>query len=317
MMVFRFLSCLALGLLASLPAAAECKLVQAASLPLTQTDTDIGIETLPVEIGGKTVPFALNTGSVVSFVTEAVARTADYKPEALENLVVYGMRYSAGAVIPRMALGGLVGTDQHFVLLKARETLGHAAGVIGLDKIEGYDVELDLAHGKLNLFKPDHCPGQVVYWTDSAAVIPFRVQDDGQINVPMKLDGQTVNVILDTSTATGEIRFAAAHRLFGLHRGDLRQSDDQEFGDYRYPFHALSVGGLTIANPDIGIFDYGDREEICDGKFHTQHREHFAEATYRCLGGGDLRIGLKQLRALRLFISFSEKTLYVTPAEAH
>ncbi len=41
----------------------------------------------------------------------------------------------------------------------------HVVGVIGTDLLGKFDVDLDIAHKKLNLFSPDHCKGQVVYWT--------------------------------------------------------------------------------------------------------------------------------------------------------
>ena len=305
------------GVLASLPAAAvadSCKLVQAASINLTRADNDIAV--FPVTIGGKELRFALNTGSVVSFITTRAAPTG-YRSTSVAGIYVSGRESSMGAIIPTMSMGGLVGTDQLFVLVTKRETIGGTSGEIGLDKLEGYDVEIDLAHDKLNLFKPDHCKGQVVYWTDTAAAIPFQIQPDGQINIPMELDGKTVNVLLDTTKPTSEISFAAVHRLFGATRGDLRAAADEEYGDYRRSFHTLNVGGLAISNPDIAIYDYGDNEAICDGKFHVPpHSPHYP-VPYRCYGGGDMRIGLKQLRALRLFVDFSEKMLYVTPADAH
>jgi hypothetical protein len=221
-----------------------------------------------------------------------------------------------GASIPTLKIGGLTATNQVFYITPGR-AVGEWSGELGLDKLEGYDIELDLAHDKLNLFDKNHCPGRVVYWTNSAAAIPIEVQPDGQINVPMELDGKPVNVLFDTLKPSAEMTFATAHRLFGVHRTDLRPSSEDEAGDYRGGFRALSVGGLAFSNPDIAIQDFGEREAICDGKFHYQHKEHFADVPYRCYGGGDMRIGLKQLRALRIFIAFGEKMLYVTTAEAH
>ena len=311
---------LALGLavLAPLPAlGADCKLVQSAALPLSRTPD--GWVVVPVEVGGTHARFTLNTGSVVSFVTPQAAALTAFHTEAIENVYASGNPLHQAAILSMFTLGGLVGTNQRFVLLSnGGSTTGGTDGEIGLDKLEGYDVELDLGHDKMNLFRQDHCPGQAVYWTDSAAVIPFQIQPDGQINLPMELDGKPVNVILDTTQSTSEIGVAAVHRLFGLARNELTAVPaDGGPGDYRGAFHTLSVGGLAISNPDIAIFDYGDSEAICDGKFHVPPRSRHYPVPYRCYGGGDMRIGLKQLRALRMFISFSEKTLYVTPAGAH
>ena len=301
-------------LIASSAAADECKLVKVASFRLTRSDNDT--PAVDVEIGGKSRPFAISTGATVSFIPEFVAKTASYKPVTLPGAYIANQWLEKGASIPTLKIGGLTATDQVFYMMPGR-SVGGWSGELGLDKLEGYDIELDLAHDVLNLFDKNHCRGHVVYWTDSAAAIPIDIQPDGQINVPMELDGKPVNVLFDTLQPSAEMTFATAHRLFDVHRTDLRASSDEEAGDFRRDFHTLSVGGLVFSNPDIAIDDYGDKEAVCDGKFHYIEKAHHEMVPYRCYGGGDMRLGLKQLHALRIFIAFSEKVIYVTPADAH
>jgi hypothetical protein len=66
------------------------------------------------------------------------------------------------------------------------------AGVVGMDSLAGFDVELDIAHHKLNLFSSDHCPGQVVYWADAYQKVPMRKSPLGIYYFPMELDGRQI-----------------------------------------------------------------------------------------------------------------------------
>jgi hypothetical protein len=314
-------SLFATGLLVATPAFADaCRLEQAATIALKRPQPDA--LTMNVGIEGRDWIFSLNTGSVPSFIGQTAVTNLHHTDKSLGSVFLLGREFTRGAILPKITLGGLAGDDQGFFIMPDYALAGSTDGQIGLDKLEGYDVELDIAHGKLNLFKKDHCKGQVIYWTNAAAVVPFELQATGQISVPMQLDGQPITVMFDTTIATSRMAVATAHRLFGIHRSDLQLNPQSSAGGegydvYRRAFRSLDAGGLAIANPEIDLVDYGDAEAICDGKIHVpQHTRHYP-IPYRCYGGADLRLGLKQLGALRLFVAFSEKTLYITPAEAH
>ena len=302
--------------------AAECKLVRATSIDLADTEPEA--VTFDITIQGKPYPFALNLESFVSMMGSDAAAKFTNARMPVHNLSLGDTRMTRAAVLPEIQLGGLTGHDEAFMLIPDNWLSGHDHGVIGevgLDKLQGYDVELDLAHDKLNLFQKDHCKGQVIYWTGTAAIVPFEMQLDGQIMIPTELDGVPIKVNLDTTRLTSQMTFATAHRLLGVRHADLELisgADDHHPDKYRYHFKTLAVGGLTINNPEIVISDYGAAETICDGHLHSDvYGPYHSARTYRCSGTADMQIGLKQLRQLRLFIAFSEKTLYITPADAH
>jgi hypothetical protein len=301
----------------------DCKLVQLASFDVSEPAP--GTVAIHVTIDGLDQLFAVSTRSVVSLVSRSTVEKFHLSTRVVQSSVaLHSQQPTQLATIPTLVLGGLKGTDlKFFVAPDGVLPRGGVAGVIGLDKLSAYDVELDLAHKKINLFDPNHCKGQVVYWTSTAVTIPFEAPHVGEFWIPLTLDGKIMRAQFDTVQASSRMTFATAHRMFDLTRASNGMTlweppvtdDDVPQNDiYRYPFQAISSGGLVINNPAILIDDFGDQENACNGRF----RSDLATAgTVQCFGGGNLQVGLTVLRSLRLFIAFSEHTLYLTGADAH
>ena len=75
--------------------------------------------------------------------------------------------------LPETQIGGL-----RFKTLKAVENPlvklpAGVEGVLGGDFFGRFNLEYNLKAGKLNLFSPDHCPGQVVYWANQYVAMPI------------------------------------------------------------------------------------------------------------------------------------------------
>jgi hypothetical protein len=79
---------------------------------------------------------------------------------------------------------------------------------------------------------------------------------------------------------------------------------------YAYPFKSLTLGDIAIANPKIEIIPDGKDTE-CDPDTRPSNK-----ALIHCSGVVDVRLRSSELDALRLYIAFAEKMLYVTPADA-
>jgi hypothetical protein len=316
---YRVVAAAALALLGfgTAAQAEDCKLVRTASIDLINTPK--GQVTVNVTIGGTDYPFLLSTASIISSIRQSMYDKWRWPSVSTSGMYFGNVELKTVAMVPELVLGGLKGKDQQFYVAPDDDFPSAAVGEIGLDKLEAYDVELDLTHQKLNLFSPAHCRGQVIYWTATAAAAPFVMQSRRrQIMIPMTLDGAALNVLLNTKYIDSEIDYAALHRLLDVDRKAMKPDLVNSTSSLRYlsyPFKSLSVGGLAIGNPRILVNDRGNSERVCDDKEHYGGERNVY--LYRCFGGGDMHLGLKQLRALRLFIAFSEKMLYITPADAH
>jgi hypothetical protein len=188
-------------------------------------------------------------------------------------------------------------------------------GSLGTDLLGEFDVELDLRHSKLNLFSPDHCPGHVVYWTNSvAAAIPFDFDAMHTVVFDADLDGKPIKVGISTLPGHGTLRPDIAYDVLGLpappsHPGTAIAVDKAP--PVTQTFKTLTIGGITISNPKIDIAGVTIEGLKCDGQSHSFHGMYI-----RCLDDVGFHIRLSEISALRMYFAFHEKMLYVTPASA-
>jgi hypothetical protein len=190
-------------------------------------------------------------------------------------------------------------------------------GYVGNDFLRNFGVEFDFANKKLNLYSKAHCPGQVVYWSDTSGVLPF---EEGKVNdlvVVVELDGKKIEATLNTGSETSSMRLDAATKLFGL-TSDSPGIDPIPGGptiDYRYRFKSLVAADVKISNPEIVLYTTVGKQ--C-GRFLVNKRDGIAgnSETSDCYSGPPLRLGMNFLSRLRFFVSYREKMIYLTPVEA-
>jgi predicted aspartyl protease len=208
----------------------------------------------------------------------------------------YGNRMDHVAVIPSLTTGNLHASDVH-ALIMTRDP--GVAGVIGPDLLLHYEVELDFAAKKMNLFAQDHCPGQIVYWThDPVATVPLDIDLFGHIGLDVALDGKTIHAHIDTGAPVSAMKWANASADFGLtpQSPGMTKEPEGEAGLF-YRFKSLALGGITIANPSVYI---------------TGGTNASGNAIKT-----DFLIGLRELSKLHVVISYKEKRLYATAPDAH
>jgi hypothetical protein len=320
---------LAAALLALLPAAAAadgCRLSQVASLALT--DATDGTPQIPVKIGGSAVNLVLDLNDPFSFLTSAAAAQLKLAPadsHAAPEVVFRDRAEKRGifkgdvsvVTVPRMEIGPLIVRGQGIYSASGVSFANGISGGVGLDILGRYDVELDLAKNRLNIFDPDHCPGQVVYWTHQpVGIVDIEPMPGGTVHYNFDLDGKTIGAFVTPENPQTLLAFFTAREEFALthaSKGVVAAGTNETLGAlYRYPFKALDANGLSIANPAVYLFGDENNDMVCDSKSHERGINH----GYRCRGDAALKIGLHELRALHLFFDFSEKKLYVTAANA-
>jgi hypothetical protein len=308
---------LAAGLCAFGPAqAASCQLKMVGSMDIYTGSN--GRLLVPVTVEGQSGYFRLDIGSPISAIVASASDNAGLKRSTLS----YGTTLHVDEhqvieqVAPELGLGGVKGDVYLAVAPQLENPDVREIGVLGFDVLRRFDVELDLLHNKLNLFSPDHCPNQVVYWTQSAPVAALPIQTKGfaDFSVTMQLDGKDVQTAISSATHHARLSTYVAGKLFGIAEPADAGSDTSK----PYAFKTLSVDGLTFMNPVI--YPYIDPTNgRCGGGSYEDKTPMHSEAhgmIMRCFGEDDLYIGLPELRKLRVFFDFSEKMLYATVADA-
>jgi hypothetical protein len=281
--------------------AADCKLVQITSLDASRDEA--GGLTVPATIEGRDKLLLIDTAGIYSLLTESTVADLKLSRRAMNSqlhltLGADGHLLSAGAIAHSFKLGNIVADKMEFAIIPDNMISHGAAGTLGPAVMANYDVEIDPAHNKVNLFSQSHCPGEVVYWTRTPyAAIPMRLDSFLHIILPVSLDGHAFEASLDTGSSHSWL-------LYDLAKGPFGWSDDTkeltptgntgaETGWYHYPFKSLSLNGVDIRKPQIDV-----------------HKGSGSAADRPAIV-----IGMDVLSKLHTFISYSEHTLYFTPAE--
>ena len=308
-------------MLASSAAAQSCGLSRVESYDMVPTEYgQIGINVL---IGDKQELMVVDTGAWFSFLSaDAVASLKLPTRSMSDQFVSYdvsGHRTSTVATAPSIAIGPLQVSSVDFVVAPPGDKFGaNVSGLIGANILKHFDIELDFAGRKVNFFAQDHCPGQVVYWTQSgSAHIPFKF-DGSKISLPVQLDGHELWAELDSGAFASTISAPMASQVFGLtpdspgvDRKEFTHVDGTKDVDATHVFGALNFGGVAIANP---------RLHLLADKMGAAARADNARTDYTDMPPVHLPailLGIAELRHLHLYIAYGEKVLYVTAADAH
>ena len=283
-------------------AGVECNLRLVTSLPMG-IDQAGGVY-VPMQIDGRSVNLLVDTGGLDSMLTGETVKALGLDTVAFgagRYLQVFGGRRIYGYATGRnILLGTLAAPHMRFLVMPDDMLAPEVQGTMAPDILRAYDDDFDFVNAKLNLISPDHCRGQVVYWTkDPPAAIPFTFDNITHIQISVLLDGKEIKADLDTGTSRTIFSLDEAERLFGFDTGSPALETLKEGGiarPYKFPFKTMTFGGVTVANPDIILVP------------DSESRMH---------GSDRIILGMGVLRQLHLYIAYREKTVYVTPASAH
>jgi hypothetical protein len=187
------------------------------------------------------------------------------------------------------------------------------AGEIGMDLFANVDFELDFKHKKLNLYSTDHCPGGVVYWSDTAASTPIKRGHLGNAFFPMELDGRILATTFSTGESTSGLPTDVTRRLYGFdeHSTDIETIARRDGGAVSsYRAMALSAPGLKVVNAKI-ILKPPSKCALSTGFSHN------ALVQYTDCWGAEppLHLGLDVMSKLHLYFAMKENMLYFTGAD--
>src|SRR5262249_32407021 len=136
---------------------------------------------------GKDLPMLIDTGSTYSMVTRQTVDQLGLRPQHLpQNLfhMVSGEGITSMASAHNLRIGKLTADRFPFLILPYGWDDPAMAGLIAADMLSSYDLEFDFEAMKLHLMSPQHCAGQVVYWTKQPYMaLPIRVDENRLIHL--------------------------------------------------------------------------------------------------------------------------------------
>lgn len=289
---FRLLAVLAaVALCASAAAlrAAPCTLALNSQLDL-QPETDL----IPVLINQQPASLKLDTGSFTTILTAQATRRlrvhADLdKSEHFRGVTddpwglrgIGGMRNAQEVMAHSLDLGALHGRNFH--LLSADIDLGPADGLLSIDFLADYDIDLDAAGRQVRLYRATGACGRPkVFLQPPLYVVPLLPSDaDRRPRVMVSIEGHDFTAIIDTGAPDTAI-FRHAGEKLGVsventsdRHVTVRGIGPDQVAAVTHVFASVTIGDLTIRHMPIDVLDdaLGDDVDVVLGR-DFQRRLH-------------------------------------------
>jgi predicted aspartyl protease len=290
----------------------DCTLKQLASLDLVG-DPSLGL-VVPVVIQDSPDYMILNTSYAYGGITKSAVRRLGLQTHSVPisvRVFAGGSEVTKVVRTTNFSVGDAKYDSGQFMVMSDNAVGPKVVGILGMNFFAHMDIEIDIANRKVNLFSPDHCPGQVVYWSKkNYDSVPIRFGELGEFYFPMELDGKKIETTLATGNATTSLSTEVTKRLYGFDAsspGIESETDASGKATSHYRAMKLSAEGLDVINASIKLL-------ASSGPGCVLTIRSGAAAYDGCYGRHPLQLGLGVLSKLHLYIATKEKVLYFTPA---
>jgi predicted aspartyl protease len=295
---------------ASAIAASACKLVKTAEW---QVRPQTGRLIVDGAINQQRIGILLDTGAQTSFVLRAAAdRLGLTRTEAkgYRAFGVGGETYVEYAVIDELKIGTATRKNWRTLVLGERDPGRQYGFVLGYDFVDLVDLEFDLAHNALRIFRPQDCADvSLAYWAKggaSEATLEVDNEHPG-ILVAVKLNGKPLIAALDSGAPASVVSRLVAASV-GIAPGGVGATPagtsgglgggrpDQWIG----AFESFSIGDEVIRNPNIRFTNLAVSTNRTGSRLAVQRELR------------EMMLGVDFLRAHRVLVAHSQGKLYFT-----
>ena len=289
-----------LGLGTPWAAEAKCELKRVASLPITMESLR---PLLDAKINGRDAKFVIDSGAFYSMVSAPTAAQFGLKTyPAPPGFYLTGVGGRTGAQGTRIKEFTLLNTPiKNIEFLVGGSEIGYD-GLLGQNLLENFDVEYDLAHGAIQLYKSDGCQKtRLAYWIEPgqnySAMTIERIDPQHPHTVGTgTLNGEHIRIMFDTGAYTSLLSMRAAARA-GIKPDSAGVTDGGSTGgigrsrvrSYLAVFNSFKVGdGEEIKNAKLRFAETNDLDTdmLLGADFFVSHRvfvgnrEHLLWLTY-------------------------------------
>lgn len=285
------------GLLAAC-AAPSCDPGAGDALPVTMQR---GLPIVQAQVNGTPAPFVLDTGATTSVMLPEGAAQLGLPLDPARTTRGRGVGGSFEApnvLVNELRLGRRAATALSLpVIAHAQPGQRVMAGVLGVDVFGRSELEIDMPARRVTLRPPGACAGPD--WSGGYDTIPVRVLPEGWVIVPLRIEGQPVQALLDTGAALSTIRQSVALRLgmppavlSGAPAGQVHGAGQNRLDVRPYRFDSVQVGREALRGVTLGVTALPDADPF------------------------DMVLGQDYIGARRLWLSYATQRLYVQPAGA-
>jgi clan AA aspartic protease (TIGR02281 family) len=277
-------------LLAGLALLANAAASQAAPCTLAlNSQLDLQPETalVPVMINKQPAWLQLDTGSFTTVLTTGARRRLHVhvdpdKSEHFRGVVedpwhlwgVGGARAAEEIMAQSLDLGALHGRNFH--LLSADIDFGPADGLLSIDFLADYDIDLDTVGRQVRLYQATGaCSRPKVFLQPPLYVLPLLpTESDKRPRISVSIEGHGFTGLIDTGAShTAIFRHAAEQLGVSAENASDRHLTVHGIGPdkvaaARHVFESVTIGDLTIRNMPIAVLDdrHGDDVDVLLGR---------------------------------------------------
>jgi len=204
--------------LAQEPAKA-CSLGFVTRLPLNEV---AGLFTTTVSINDHPIVMMIDTGAAHSAVSGDLAAQLrlpeDHNTKIIVNGVVGEMKAAHPVIAHSFRAGAGHLVDYELAVAKFAGGGGISdpslpQGLLGADLLSYYELEFDFPNRNLTLYTPNNCRGNFVPWTGPFEAIAARRQLGDRLFIPVRINNQTINAMIDTGANRTAIGIDTAHDI--------------------------------------------------------------------------------------------------------
>ncbi|HYZ64284.1 MAG TPA: retropepsin-like aspartic protease [Acetobacteraceae bacterium] len=270
--------------LVSSGAQGACRLERAADVPVRVVE---GFPIVSASIGAKPVSLLLDTGAQGHLVLpDAVtALGLQVLPGTVPVVGTGGTSQAPVAVIEGLRLGSvsLPPAPAPVIPLPALPRVSPMlAGLLGAPLLARYDLDLDVAAGRIGLYEAGGCGAAVPALGPLMTVVRLQITPDREALLPVRVNGQDLIAVLDTGSRATLLTEAAGRRL-GLH-APVSANTATGVDGQRLPLQHVRVRELSVGD-DV-------------------RRDAPVSIAPLQLGPADMLLGLDYLRQRRVWISY-------------
>lgn len=294
----RFALTVAAGFIAlagSTSAKAACQLARYIELPVSMWGARPIVST---QINGKDAPFILDSGAFYSTISRAAADQYGLKPLALPpGFRLNGINGSTSATMAYVDDFGLAGVTLPRVSFIVGGSDTGQTGLLGQNILGIGDVEYDLPHGAVRLFKASECAiEQLPYWAEGkpVSIVNLELMTATQRHTmgTVTLNGVKLRAIFDTGAPSSILTLGAAKRA-GIRPdspGVRKAGASSGLGTgvtqaWSASFGMLDIGGEQIRDPQIRFSDVriGMADMLIGADFFLTHRIYVSNKLHRMI----------------------------------
>jgi len=223
---------------------------------------------VPASIDATPVQMLIDTGATTSMLTpESVVRLRlpmdSYRASAIHG--AGGTVVTRNVLVRSLRIGNqdwLAGSLATGSLARQYQEDPPMVGVLGADYLERFDIELDVPHQRMVLWRVEHCLGDFVPWQVRHFPVRLTRYQPNRMVAQVRIDGYPVPALIDWGATSTAISTAAAAAVgvtpaMLLHDQALttRGVDQNLLSAHRHLFALVAVGPVLYRNVILEVVD--------------------------------------------------------------